>query len=165
MNYVHMYNLVCIIHWSISVCVYRCNHCACMCVRMLAQMHKTTYMNPKLCRPSASVYPCTIPLSEHDQFCVCDMCEVVSSAVQAQWKLPVCLLRLFGNCDHYTDVDNLGRHGQHKLLGIVWSVPVIRHLFSPLKDYFTSSTQNGQTVAKGDDRTFAVAKGDNPRLN
>ena len=87
--------------------------------------------------------------------------------VQAQWKLPVCLLfaRLFGFPDHYTDIANLGRHGRHKLLGRAWSVPVIRHLFSPLKDYFTSSTQNGQTVAKGDDRTSAVTKGDNPRLN
>ena len=40
----------------------------------------------------------------------------------------------------------------------VWSVPVIRHLFSSLKDYFPSSTQNGQTMAKGNDRTPAVTK-------
>ena len=51
-------------------------------------------------------------------------------------------------------VANLGRHGRHKLLGRAWSVPVIRHLFSPLKEYFTSSTQNGQSAAKGDDRAL-----------
>ena len=50
-------------------------------------------------------------------------------------------------------VANLGRHGRHRLLGRAWSVPVIRHLFSTLTDYFTSS-QNGQMVAKGDDRTL-----------
>ena len=52
--------------------------------------------------------------------------------------------RLFGFPDHYPNVANLGRHGRHKLLGRAWSVPVIRHLFSPLKEFFTSSTQNGQ---------------------
>ena len=51
-------------------------------------------------------------------------------------------------------VANLGRHGRHKLLGRAWSVPVICHLFSSLKYYFTFSTQNGQTVAKGDDKTL-----------
>ena len=51
-------------------------------------------------------------------------------------------------------VANLGRHGKHKLFGRSWSVPVIRDLFSTLKDYFTSSTQSGQSVAKGDDSTL-----------
>ena len=75
-------------------------------------------------------------------------------------------VRLFGFPDHYTDVANLGRHGRHKLLGRAWSVPVIRHLFSPLKEYFTSSTQNGHLVAKGDDRTLAVNRvDDTPRSN
>ena len=41
--------------------------------------------------------------------------------------------RLFGFPDHYTDVANLGRCGRQKLLGKAWSVPVIRHLLSPLK--------------------------------
>lgn len=74
----------------------------------------------------------------------------------------VCLLlfivvvRLFGFPDHYTDVANLGRSGRQKLLGKAWSVPVVRHLLSPLKvhliiiifltfefspqDYFQSNT-------------------------
>ena len=51
-------------------------------------------------------------------------------------------------------VANLGCHGRHKLLGRALSAPVIRHLFSPLKDYFASSNQSEQTVAKGDDRTL-----------
>ncbi|NXK80963.1 DNM3B methyltransferase, partial [Amazona guildingii] len=36
---------------------------------------------------------------------------------------------------HYTDVSNMGRGARQKLLRS-WSVPVIQHLFSPLKDYF-----------------------------
>ena len=50
------------------------------------------------------------------------------------------VIRLFGFPDHYTDVANLGRCGRQRLLGKAWSVPVIRHLLSPLKDYFKSST-------------------------
>ena len=49
--------------------------------------------------------------------------------------------RLFGFPDHYTDVSNMGRAGRQKLLGKSWSVPVIRHLLSPLKDFFKSNTQ------------------------
>uniref|UniRef100_A0A8C1FEE1 DNA (cytosine-5-)-methyltransferase n=2 Tax=Cyprinus carpio TaxID=7962 RepID=A0A8C1FEE1_CYPCA len=33
-------------------------------------------------------------------------------------------------------VNNMGRGHRQKLLGRSWSVPVIRHLFAPLKDYF-----------------------------
>ncbi|XP_074460976.1 DNA (cytosine-5)-methyltransferase 3B isoform X1 [Larus michahellis] len=44
--------------------------------------------------------------------------------------------RIFGFPLHYTDVSNIGRGARQKLLGRSWSVPVIRHLFSPLKDYF-----------------------------
>ncbi|XP_062397446.1 DNA (cytosine-5-)-methyltransferase 3 beta, duplicate a [Sardina pilchardus] len=36
----------------------------------------------------------------------------------------------------YTDVANMGRGHQQKFLGHSWSVPVIRHLLAPLKDYF-----------------------------
>ncbi|NWH79475.1 DNM3B methyltransferase, partial [Piaya cayana] len=44
--------------------------------------------------------------------------------------------RILGFPLHYTDVSGIS-HGSHqKLLGRSWSVPVIRHLFSPLKDYF-----------------------------
>uniref|UniRef100_A0A8B9Z7Z6 DNA (cytosine-5-)-methyltransferase n=1 Tax=Buteo japonicus TaxID=224669 RepID=A0A8B9Z7Z6_9AVES len=44
--------------------------------------------------------------------------------------------RIFGFPLHYTDVSNIGRGARQKLLGRSWSIPVIRHLFSPLKDYF-----------------------------
>ncbi|XP_025067960.1 DNA (cytosine-5)-methyltransferase 3B [Alligator sinensis] len=46
------------------------------------------------------------------------------------------LERIFGFPLHYTDVSNMGRGARQKLLGRSWSVPVIRHLFAPLKDYF-----------------------------
>eukprot|EP00057_Strongylocentrotus_purpuratus_P032374 XP_787412.3 PREDICTED: DNA (cytosine-5)-methyltransferase 3A [Strongylocentrotus purpuratus] len=52
------------------------------------------------------------------------------------------LERLFGFPDHYTDVGNLSRTARQKLLGKAWSVPVIRHLMAPLKDYFACSAQN-----------------------
>ena len=55
--------------------------------------------------------------------------------------------RLFGFPEHYTDVGNLGRAGRQRLLGKAWSVPVIRHLFSPLKEYFKSSTTKQEGVA------------------
>uniref|UniRef100_A0A2I2ZMZ9 DNA (cytosine-5-)-methyltransferase n=1 Tax=Gorilla gorilla gorilla TaxID=9595 RepID=A0A2I2ZMZ9_GORGO len=48
------------------------------------------------------------------------------------WVLPT----IFGFPVHYTDVSNMGRGARQKLLGRSWSVPVIRHLFAPLKDYF-----------------------------
>lgn len=44
--------------------------------------------------------------------------------------------RIFGFPKHYTDVNNMGRMQRQKVLGRSWSVPVIRHLFAPLKDYF-----------------------------
>ncbi|NXG98370.1 DNM3B methyltransferase, partial [Loxia leucoptera] len=44
--------------------------------------------------------------------------------------------RIFGFPLPYTDVSPIGRGARQKLLGGSWSVPVIRHLFSPLKDYF-----------------------------
>ncbi|KAG1933030.1 DNA (cytosine-5)-methyltransferase 3B [Pimephales promelas] len=44
--------------------------------------------------------------------------------------------RIFGFPKHYTDVNNMGRAQRQKVLGRSWSVPVIRHLFAPLKDYF-----------------------------
>ncbi|XP_061486762.1 DNA (cytosine-5)-methyltransferase 3B [Rhineura floridana] len=46
------------------------------------------------------------------------------------------LERIFGFPLHYTDLSNMGRGARQKLLGRSWSVPVIRHLFAPLKDYF-----------------------------
>ncbi|KAG2461829.1 DNM3A methyltransferase, partial [Polypterus senegalus] len=46
------------------------------------------------------------------------------------------LERIFGFPVHYTDLSNMGRGARQKLLGRSWSVPVIRHLFAPLKDYF-----------------------------
>ncbi|XP_062315006.1 DNA (cytosine-5-)-methyltransferase 3 beta, duplicate a isoform X1 [Osmerus eperlanus] len=44
--------------------------------------------------------------------------------------------RIFGFPKHYTDVNNMGRAQRQRVLGRSWSVPVIRHLFAPLKDYF-----------------------------
>ncbi|KFP03979.1 DNA (cytosine-5)-methyltransferase 3B, partial [Calypte anna] len=44
--------------------------------------------------------------------------------------------RIFGFPLHCTDVSSVGRGARRKLLERSWSVPVIRHLFSPLKDYF-----------------------------
>lgn len=44
--------------------------------------------------------------------------------------------RIFGFPKHYTDVRNMSRQQRQKVLGKAWSVPVIRHLFAPLKDYF-----------------------------
>ncbi|XP_056363041.1 DNA (cytosine-5)-methyltransferase 3B isoform X2 [Oenanthe melanoleuca] len=44
--------------------------------------------------------------------------------------------RIFGFPLPYTEVSNISRGTRQKLLGGSWNVPVIRHLFSPLKDYF-----------------------------
>uniref|UniRef100_A0A8C2KTZ3 DNA (cytosine-5-)-methyltransferase n=1 Tax=Cyprinus carpio TaxID=7962 RepID=A0A8C2KTZ3_CYPCA len=46
------------------------------------------------------------------------------------------LEKIFGFPKHYTDVKNLGRMQRQRVLGKSWSVPVIRHLLAPLKDYF-----------------------------
>ena len=55
------------------------------------------------------------------------------------WSITILLFftcRLFGLPSHYTDVGNMGRSQRQRLLGKSWSVPVIRHLLSPLKDYY-----------------------------
>ncbi|KAJ3606167.1 hypothetical protein NHX12_025688 [Muraenolepis orangiensis] len=44
--------------------------------------------------------------------------------------------RVFGFPVHYTDVSNMSRLARQRLLGRSWSVPVIRHLFATLKEYF-----------------------------
>nr|XP_061802906.1 DNA (cytosine-5)-methyltransferase 3C-like [Nerophis lumbriciformis] len=46
------------------------------------------------------------------------------------------LEKIFGFPKHYTDVRNMNRQQRQKVLGKAWSIPVIRHLFAPLKDYF-----------------------------
>lgn len=51
-------------------------------------------------------------------------------------SLPRCPHRVFGFPVHYTDVSNMSRLARQRLLGRSWSVPVIRHLFAPLKEYF-----------------------------
>ncbi|RVE70839.1 hypothetical protein OJAV_G00069160 [Oryzias javanicus] len=43
---------------------------------------------------------------------------------------------IFGFPKHYTDVNNMSRMHRQRVLGRSWSVPVIRHLLAPLKDYF-----------------------------
>ena len=65
--------------------------------------------------------------------------------VTADQKVAVALkvffsYRLFGFPAHYTDVGNMGKNQRQKLLGKSWSVPVIRHLLSPLREYFRSKT-------------------------
>ncbi|XP_016148329.1 DNA (cytosine-5)-methyltransferase 3A-like isoform X2 [Sinocyclocheilus grahami] len=47
-----------------------------------------------------------------------------------------CSEQVFGFPVHYTDVSNMSRLARQRLLGRSWSVPVIRHLFAPLKEYF-----------------------------
>nr|XP_061802999.1 DNA (cytosine-5)-methyltransferase 3C-like [Nerophis lumbriciformis] len=71
-----------------------------------------------------------------------------SSLVQTKVGLPVTMNgkednlwcteveQIFGFPKHYTDVNNMGRNQRQKVLGRSWSVPVIRHLVAPLKDYF-----------------------------
>ncbi|XP_068180312.1 DNA (cytosine-5-)-methyltransferase 3 beta, duplicate a [Antennarius striatus] len=49
--------------------------------------------------------------------------------------------QIFGFPKHYTDVNNMGRMQRQRVLGRSWSVPVIRHLFAPLKDYFQCEQQ------------------------
>ncbi|CAJ0959467.1 unnamed protein product [Ranitomeya imitator] len=46
--------------------------------------------------------------------------------------------RVFGFPPHYTDVGQMSLSSRQKVLGRSWSVPVIRHLLSPLKEYFIS---------------------------
>uniref|UniRef100_UPI0037E8F48C uncharacterized protein n=1 Tax=Semicossyphus pulcher TaxID=241346 RepID=UPI0037E8F48C len=64
------------------------------------------------------------------------------------------LEKIFGFPKHYTDVRDMNRQQRQKALGKAWSVPVIRHLFAPLKDYFaceelppmtTTTTSNSST--------------------
>ncbi|XP_048097329.1 uncharacterized protein LOC125293455 isoform X1 [Alosa alosa] len=57
------------------------------------------------------------------------------------------LERIFGFPKHYTDVKNMGRQQRQKVLGKSWSVPVIRHLFAPLKDYFACYDMTTATTA------------------
>ncbi|AWP10392.1 PWWP domain containing protein [Scophthalmus maximus] len=49
--------------------------------------------------------------------------------------------QIFGFPKHYTDVNHMGRMQRQRVLGRSWSVPVIRHLFAPLKDYFQCEQQ------------------------
>ncbi|KAM4738409.1 DNA (cytosine-5)-methyltransferase 3B isoform 2-T2 [Anableps anableps] len=59
------------------------------------------------------------------------------------------LERIFGFPVHYTDVSNMGRGARQRLLGRAWSVPVIRHLFAPLKDYFACEDSQACHQADG----------------
>ncbi|XP_041350770.1 DNA (cytosine-5)-methyltransferase 3B-like [Gigantopelta aegis] len=47
------------------------------------------------------------------------------------------LERVFGFPSHYTDVGNLPTTRRQKLIGKAWCLPVIKHILSPLKEYFT----------------------------
>ena len=85
---------------------------------------------------------CLKVLSEAGSFPRPDFQNTVVLGVLGTWVLLTWRLltlfspRIFGFPAHYTDVSNMGRGARQKLLGKSWSVPVIRHLFAPLKDYF-----------------------------
>ncbi|KAK3576767.1 hypothetical protein CHS0354_014582 [Potamilus streckersoni] len=49
------------------------------------------------------------------------------------------LERVFGFPSHYTDVGDLNITKRRKVLGKAWSVPVIKHLLSPLRKYFLTA--------------------------
>ena len=57
--------------------------------------------------------------------------------------------RIFGFPTHYTDVRNMNRGERQKVLGKSWSVPVIRHLFAPLKDYFACEEMASSSSSSG----------------
>nr|XP_026693797.1 DNA (cytosine-5)-methyltransferase 3A-like isoform X1 [Ciona intestinalis] len=44
--------------------------------------------------------------------------------------------RIFGLPEHYTDVNNHGPKERLALLGRSWSVPVVKRILAPLRDYF-----------------------------
>ncbi|XP_046552801.1 DNA (cytosine-5)-methyltransferase 3B-like [Haliotis rubra] len=48
--------------------------------------------------------------------------------------------RLFGFPPHYTDVGNMPATRRQKLLGKSWSIPIMRNLLTPLRQYFTTTT-------------------------
>ena len=60
-----------------------------------------------------------------------------------------CASRIFGFPKHYTDVRNMSSRERQKVLGKSWSVPVIRHLFAPLKDYFSCEGMGGPAAPPG----------------
>lgn len=67
----------------------------------------------------------------------------------------VVLVRIFGFPVHYTDVSNMSRLARQRLLGRSWSVPVIRHLFAPLKDYFACVWTARQEIARNHFRNYS----------
>lgn len=52
---------------------------------------------------------------------------------------------IFGFPKHYTDVGNVPLGRRQQLLGKSWSVPVIKHIFAPLRNFF--KTNNSTTAA------------------
>lgn len=66
-----------------------------------------------------------------------DLCVLSVGLVGFFFMLDSVFPRIFGFPKHYTDVRNMNRQQRQKVLGKAWSVPVIHHLFAPLKDYFT----------------------------
>lgn len=89
----------------------------------------TLWKGPVRCIPANVL---TTPAFARSSFSLCTKTLNIPSS--AGWSSPLC--RIFGFPVHYTDVSNMGRGARQKLLGRSWSVPVIRHLFAPLKDYF-----------------------------
>uniref|UniRef100_A0A3Q2XHM4 DNA (cytosine-5)-methyltransferase 3B-like n=1 Tax=Hippocampus comes TaxID=109280 RepID=A0A3Q2XHM4_HIPCM len=80
-------------------------------------------------------------MNMHDKVNICRFLEVPLPTPPAHraryfWGNIPGMSRIFGFPKHYTDVRNMNRQQRQKVLGKAWSVPVIRHLFAPLKDYF-----------------------------
>lgn len=53
---------------------------------------------------------------------------------------------VFGFPKHYTDVGNIPLGRRQQLLGKAWSVPVIKHIFSPLRNFFRVANNNNNTA-------------------
>ncbi|MEN2498658.1 MAG: hypothetical protein MHMPM18_002933 [Marteilia pararefringens] len=50
------------------------------------------------------------------------------------------LEQIFGFLPHYTDIGYLSPNGRLKVLGVSWSVNVIKHLLQPLKEFFVTNS-------------------------
>ncbi|KAJ4934839.1 hypothetical protein JOQ06_007620 [Pogonophryne albipinna] len=70
------------------------------------------------------------------------------------------LEKIFGFPKHYTDVRNMTRQQRQKVLGKSWSVPVIRHLFAPLKEYFACEKLPPLTISS----IYSPSSPDSPEM-
>lgn len=85
------------------------------------------------------VYSCVTVMKKESDFLSVYTYSVSKAGSDCDSKILINVLyisRVFGFPVHYTDVSNMSRLARQRLLGRSWSVPVIRHLFAPLKEYF-----------------------------